>query len=121
MWPSPELDELAAAAPEGPMFCVALGIIGRVVGIGAGEVALAAAQSSVTLPAFAAVRLLALDPYEVARALADLAPSIDATAGEALAAAEGCGSLRDLPAPGAPLQEIAAENRERWEVRLFVS
>jgi urease accessory protein len=73
-------------------------------------------------PAWAAVRLLGLDPLEVTRTLAGRAADVDREAG---AAADGWGVGRrapaDLPVAGAPLSEIAAEAHAAWEVRLFAS
>jgi urease accessory protein len=82
------------------------------------EVALVAAQASASGPAWAATRLLGLDPFAVGRCLAGMAGPIDAVAAEAVAATAGGAPL---PAYSAPLTEIGAERHARWEVRLFAS
>jgi urease accessory protein len=89
MWPSAALDTLARAVPEGPHHPVALGAAAASAGCTLRQAALAAAYTSVTGPATAAVRLLGLDPVTVHRLLADLAPAFDGTARAA------CASLDD--------------------------
>ncbi|TQS30120.1 urease accessory protein UreF [Microbispora sp. KK1-11] len=89
MWPSAALDTLARALPEGSHHPVALGAAAASAGCTPRQAALAAAYTSVTGPATAAVRLLGLDPVTVHRLLADLAPAFDGTARAA------CASLGD--------------------------
>ncbi|MEU7879916.1 urease accessory protein UreF [Microbispora bryophytorum] len=89
MWPSAALDTLARAVPEGPHHPVALGAAAASAGCAPRQAALAAAYTSVTGPATAAVRLLGLDPVTVHRLLADLATALDDTARAA------CASLDD--------------------------
>jgi urease accessory protein len=74
-------------------------------------------------PATAAVRLLGLDPFLVAAAVAALGPAIDELAAEAaaFAAGDGATSLDDLPCPAAPLLDFGAEVHALREVRLFAS
>jgi urease accessory protein len=106
---------LPATTRTDPHHPVALGIVAKAAGLTALDAALAAAYASVTGPASAAVRLLGLDPYEVQALLAALAPECDRVAA---AAAE---PTDDLPAAGAPLLDITAEDHATWEVRLFAS
>ncbi|MFF3666249.1 urease accessory protein UreF [Microtetraspora malaysiensis] len=87
IWPSPVLETLARAVPEGAHHPIALGAAAAAAGCDPGQAALAAAYASVTGPATAAVRLLGLDPVAVHRLLADLAPSLDETARAARTAA----------------------------------
>ncbi|WP_066942125.1 urease accessory protein UreF [Microtetraspora fusca] len=87
IWPSPVLETLAGAVPEGAHHPIALGAAAAAAGCDPGQAALAATYSSVTGPATAAVRLLGLDPVTVHRLLADLAPSLDETARAAHTAA----------------------------------
>ncbi|GIH98537.1 urease accessory protein UreF [Planobispora takensis] len=94
IWPAPVLDELAEAVPHGAHHPVALGAAAGVTGCTPQEAALAAAYTAVTGPATAAVRLLGLDPVEVHRLLADLAPDL-----ERIAATAAC--LPPIPAPPA--------------------
>ncbi|MFC6881183.1 urease accessory protein UreF [Actinomadura yumaensis] len=96
-WPHSSLDALGSAAPDGPHHPLVLG----------------------AAPASAAVRLLGLDPLAVNRALAALAPRVDAVAAEAAGCARGPWS--GLPAPSAPLLDLHAENHLRSDLRLFES
>ena len=52
------------------MYPVVLGAVGQAIGLGLEEVALVAAQGSVSGPAWASTRLLGLDPFAVVRCLA---------------------------------------------------
>jgi urease accessory protein len=79
----------------------------------------AAAHGTVTGPASAAVRLLGLDPYAVHALLAALAPECDRIAADA--ASRTGDAVDDLPAGGAPLLDVGAEQHAGWEVRLFAS
>nr|WP_225311908.1 urease accessory UreF family protein [Microbispora cellulosiformans] len=89
LWPSAALDTLARAIPEGPHHPIALGAAAASAGCEPQQAALAAAYTSVTGPATAAVRLLGLDPVTVHRLLADLAPALNDAAHAA------CASLMD--------------------------
>ena len=116
-WPAPALDDLWAALPAGPMWSVALGVTARWAGVDPAGAALVAATSAVQGPGWAATRLLALDPLEVAAVLARLASAVeDVARAGASAAAAG-----QLPAASAPIIEIGAEAHATWEVRLFAS
>ena len=76
-----------------------------------------AAYLTVTGPASAAVRLLALDPIAVSAAIARLAGPIEAAAARGARAA----GLDDLPYPSAPALDLYAEAHAKAEVRLFAS
>jgi urease accessory protein len=122
MWPSPDLTQfIIATDPPGAMWSVALGTVGRIAGLSELQVAIAASYASISGPAFSAVRLLGLDPYRISAMLSRMSPRVDEIAELARRWSTGTKSLRELPAVASPLQEIAAEERERWEVRLFVS
>jgi urease accessory protein len=82
-------------------------------------VARGARSGPVSGPAWAATRLLGLDPFAVARCLADLAPQVEAVAEAAVGASKGPDD--QLDAHGAPLSEIGAQLHAAWEVRLFAS
>lgn len=114
----PERRPLEVAEPVWP---VALGHVTRELALGPLDAAFAAAHASATGPAWAAVRLLGLDPFEVVAVLASLAGAIDRTSQRGANAASSGSPLRELPAHGSPLTEIASEAHARWEVRLFVS
>ena len=102
-----------------PHHAVVLGAAAAAAGCTAAEAARIAAYQSVSGPASAAVRLLALDPMRAAAALARLAGDVDVTAEQAAACARG--PLADLPYPSAPALDLLAEAHIRAEVRLFES
>jgi urease accessory protein len=102
-----------------PHHAVVLGAAAAAAGCTAAEAARIAAYQSVSGPASAAVRLLALDPMRAAAVLARLAGDVDATAEHAAAYARG--PLADLPYPSAPALDLLAEAHIRAEVRLFES
>ena len=112
-WPSAALDALGRA----PHHALVLGAAAAAAGCTPGEAALIAAYLTVTGPASAAVRLLALDPIQVSAAIARLAGAIEG------AAARGAGAIAadDLPYPSAPALDLYAEAHAREEVRLFAS
>jgi urease accessory protein len=121
-WSAPALDALGRVHADGPLAPMALGGVGAVGGLTALQVATASLWAAASGPAWAAVRLLGLDPLEVTAALARRAPALD---GEAARTAVAWGhterSLAELPAAGAPLAEIGAEAHAGWEARLFAS
>ncbi|TFV66644.1 urease accessory protein [Blastococcus sp. CT_GayMR20] len=108
-WPSASWDALPAL-PHHP---IALGIAAALAGLGPREAAQAAAYLSISGPATAAQRLLAMDPLTVAAVTARLAPEIDATA----AAATRSG----LPAATDPLLDLLAEVHAARKDRFFAS
>lgn len=121
IWPDPSLallDEVAAStALQSP---IALGVVARAAGLDSYDAALAAAHASVSGPAWAAVRLLGIDPFAVVAVLSEIATDVDAIAARAeLAASTSLPAF--LPSASSPLIEIAAEHHATWEVRLFVS
>ena len=113
----------ASAAPteyrSGPHHAVVLGAAAAAAGCSPEEAARIAAYQSVSGPASAAVRLLALDPMRAAAVVASLAGDIDDTASRAATHAHG--PLADLPYPSAPALDLLAEAHIRAEVRLFES
>jgi urease accessory protein len=123
-WPVPRLDLLAPLAAEGPHQPLALGVACAAAGLPAEDAALCSVRGTLGVPADAAVRLLGLDPAEVAGVLAKLAPAADRTAAKALTLARMAQLKNDfsmLPALGSPLLDLAAEDHATWEVRLFAS
>lgn len=122
-WPSPHLDHLAGARPQGAHQPIVLGVAARAAGLDPFDAAQAAAYESISGPATAAVRLLSLDPFDATALLARLADATDAVARTATDAAtrvtdEGTGVL---PAASSPLLDITAEQHAAWTVRLFAS
>jgi urease accessory protein len=108
-WPSASWDVLPAL-PHHP---IALGVAAAVSGLGPRDAAQAAAYLSISGPATAAQRLLAMDPLTVAAVTARLAPDIDATAETAIG--EG------LPAATDPLLDLLAEVHAARKDRFFAS
>ncbi|MFF7249346.1 urease accessory protein UreF [Embleya sp. NPDC008237] len=123
VWPSAELDALAAARPRGAHQAVVLGLVARSAGLTPLDAAYAVVYETVSGPATATVRLLRLDPFEATAVLARMAPALDQVAAAAAAAA---GRVPDegvdaLPAASAPLLDISAQQHAAWNVRLFAS
>jgi len=103
------------------MWPVALGVVARAAGLCSHDAALAGAQSAISGAAWAAVRLLGLDPFTVTETLALFADEVDAVACTADLVASTVRSPAHLPSVTSPLQDIAAEQHARWEMRLFAS
>ena len=113
-WPSSAWDALPAL-PHHP---IALGVAAAVAGLGPRDAAQVAAYLSITGPATAAQRLLAMDPLTVAAVTARLAPEIDAVA----AAGEGRnGHFCPLSAATDPLLDLLAEVHAARKDRYFAS
>jgi urease accessory protein len=122
IWPGAGLDELREASLGAPLWPVALGAVVAAAGLSPLDAATAAGHGCVSGAAWAAVRLLGLDPFAVTAALAALCPVIDRQAAEAAEGAiSASADLSRLPASGGPVVEVAAEGHARWEVRLFAS
>jgi urease accessory protein len=102
-----------------PHHAIILGVAAHAAGCSPLEAARIAAYQAVTGPASAAVRLLALDPMQVAAITARLAAEIDRAA--TAAAEHARGPLEDLPCPSAPALDLLAQAHARAEVRLFES
>lgn len=113
-WPSTALDVTAHLHPDGPLWPIALGAAAGAAGVTERGAALVARWAAVTGPAWAAVRLLGLDPMAVAAVVAELTAELGGRPVHDAAPA-------DLTALGAPLVEIGAEHHAGWEVRLFAS
>lgn len=89
-------------------------VLGAAVGAAGGSpdlAARAAALSTVTVPASAAVRLLGLDPFTMYSVLAKLARDIDALSHD----------HATLPCDAAPALDLLADHHLTTEVRLFAS
>jgi len=114
VFPGPVLSSLSA-----PHAAVALGAVGAAAGLSPIDTATVAAYSSVAGPASAALRLLGLDPFGIARLLAALGPAIAALAQDAADAADG--PLCSWPAFGSPALDFLAEEHHWREERLFAS
>jgi len=121
VWPGPILERLADCTPRPPL-PVALGAVAAAAGLEPADAALAVLQGSASGLASAAVRLLGLDPIEVAAALAGLTDAVDVLAVRAAAfASADPGRLALLPATTGPLLDVLAERHDDREMTLFAS
>ncbi|OHV74816.1 urease accessory protein [Pseudofrankia sp. BMG5.36] len=113
-----------AGLPTAPHHPIALGVVAAAAGLEPADAALAAVYGAVGAPASAATRLLGLDPLAVTGLQARLAGAMEATAGDASAAAEAAmaaGRLDLLPAPSAVRLDLLAERHRAAPVRMFMS
>jgi urease accessory protein len=108
-WPSP----LWAALPNRPHHPVALGVAAAAAGLTPRDAAHAAAYLSISGPATAAQRLLAMDPLVVAAVTARLSPDVDAVAEAAVETG--------LAAATDPLLDLLAEVHAARKDRFFAS
>ena len=120
-WPCAALATLVDECPDGAHLPVVHGVVGLAAGLGAEELALLVLHHTLTTPAQAAVRLLGLDPFEVAALTARLGGLAADVAAEACAVVEAGGPLDQLPALAAPVVDIAAVEHQGWDVRLFAT
>lgn len=118
-WAAPRPDLAWTALGPRPHHPVVLGCCAQAAGLGPDDAALVAAYLSVTGPATAAQRLLALDPVAVAAVTIDLGHAIEAVAAEAVEAAAGPWEL--LPDLGDPVLDLLAERHAPRGDRLFAS
>ena len=118
-WPSAVLVGLLDEQPAGAHLPVALGTVGVAAGLGPLEIAQLTVHHAITTPAQAALRLLGLDPYEVAALTVRLGEVASAVVDEAVAWSTG--ELADLPARTGPLVEVAAVEHRGWDHRLFAT
>ena len=122
IWSSPALTALSALGRPHQLL-----VLGAAVAAGGGTSADAAALAVHHLvggACSAAVRLLGLDPIEVAAAQGALAGLAAGVTGDAVPLAELSVSTMDtslLPATGAPLPEVLAVRHAEMEVNLFAS
>jgi urease accessory protein len=122
-WPVPRLNVLSSLT-DGPHQPLALGVVCAAAGLPAEDAALCSVHGALSAPANAAVRLLGLNPDEVAGVLARLAPLTDRIAAKGLTLARMAQLKNDfsmLPALGSPLLDLTAEDHATWKVRLFAS
>lgn len=108
-----------AHVPAVPHQPIAYGGAAAAFGLGAQDAALAVLYDAVTGPATAAVKLLSIDPFQVHAALAHLMPILEDLATTAAGYADT--APHGLPATGAPLLDISAEQHAGWQGRLFAS
>lgn len=113
--PDPRLN-LLGAAPHQPLV---FGAAACILGAGPHEAALGVLYEAITGPATAAVRLLAVDLFEVHAVLVALTPDLDELARHA--AGYATAAPGQLPAAAAPLLDIGAEHHAVAQPRLFAS
>lgn len=113
--PHPYFADLGTA-PHQP---VVMGVAAAVLGLGPRDAALIILHENNAGAAAAAAKLMRVDPFEVHAILARMTDRLDRLACGAVEGAEG--PPADLPAPGAPLADIAAEHHRRTDARLFAS
>lgn len=104
------------AAPHQP---VVMGVAAAVLGLGPRDAALAILHENNAGAAAAAAKIMRVDPFDVHAILARATDRLDRLAGHAAAVADD--PAADLPAPGSPLADIAAEHHRTSNVRLFAS
>ena len=102
--------------PDRPHHPLALGVAAAAAGLAPGDAAAAAAYLSITGPATAAQRLLAMDPITVAVVTARLGEAVDEVSAAALPDDDGW-----LPAGTDPLLDLLAEVHADRTDRFFAS
>jgi urease accessory protein len=117
VWPSPVYAELGDA--PGPLAPLVLGATASSAGLSVEETATVSLHQFTGALTTAAVRLLGLDPFDVAAMTARLAAEATTLAEAAAACARG--PIERLPAHGSALTDVLAEHHTTWEVRLFAS
>lgn len=115
----PEANAIHSPGTEGPYAPIALGVVARHLALEPADVATVSLHHLVASATTAAVRLMGLDPLEVAAMHARLAAVIDATS--ALADSWATAEPAHLPALTSPLAELLAEDHGQWTSRLFLA
>ena len=96
---------------------VAFGMLATAVGCDPEEAALGSAHSTAATLSTAGLRLLSLDPFDVAAILHDLRPEVEGVARSTI----GLADADDLPHTSTPLAEIDVERQAALPSRLFRS
>ncbi len=100
-----------------PVQPVALGLLATALGCDPGEAALASAHGTAATLSTAGLRLLALDPFDVAATLHRLRRDVDGVATSTI----GLVDADDLPHASTPFAEIDVERQTALSTRLFRS
>jgi urease accessory protein len=100
-----------------PVQPVAFGMLATAVGCDPDETALASAHGLAATLSAAGLRLLSLDPFDVAAVLHDLRPDVEGVADSTI----GLTGAEDLPHASTPLAEIDVETQFAMPTRLFRS
>lgn len=96
---------------------VAFGLLATAVGCEPDEAALASAHGTAAALSASGLRLLSLDPFDVAAVLYNLRSEVDAVAGSTI----GMVDAEDLPHASTPFAEIDVEHQYALPTRLFRS
>lgn len=108
---------IALADRRPPVQPVAFGLLAAAVGCAPDEAALASAHGTAATLSAAGLRLLSLDPFDVAAVLLDLRSEVDAVARSTI----GLEDAEDLPHASTPFTEIDVELQAALPTRLFRS
>lgn len=100
-----------------PVQPIALGLLAAAVGCTPDEAALASAHSTAATLSAAGLRLLSLDPFDVAAVLHDLRSDVEGVASSTI----GLAGADDLPHASTPFAEIDVELQSALPTRLFRS
>ena len=118
-FPSRRYDEAVSALGTSIPQPIVMGLVAAAAGCTPAEAALCELHHLVGSLTSAGVRLLGLDPFEIAAFGAQLVGDLEHLA--ALAASTAHVEPADLPADVALLNDVLAEHHGTWEVRLFAS
>ena len=116
---SPHYDEAIAALGTSIPQPLVMGLVAAAARCTPTEAALCELHHLVGSLTSAGVRLLGLDPFEIAALGAALGPDLERLATEAASTADADPAL--LPADVSLLNDVLAEHHGTWEVRLFAS
>ncbi len=108
---------IALADGRPPVQPVAFGLLAAAAGCDPDEAALASAHATAATLGAAGLRLLALDPFDVAAMLLHLRPDVDGVADST----RGLVDAADLPHASTPFVEIDVEHQRSMPTRLFRS
>ncbi len=116
IWPSASVDAVSVL-PDGPHQPIVLGAVVAAAGGDPGDAAVVALHHTATATTTAAVRLLGLDPIEMALVVHRCVSAPSSRSIESWATADPA----ELPAVGGSLTEILGEHHGRQDARLFVA
>lgn len=118
-FPSPRFDEAVAALGTSIPQPIVMGIAVAAAGCSPADAALCELHHVVGSLTSAGVRLLGIDPFEIAAFGAELVLTLETLAAQAATTADA--DPVELPADVALLNDVLAEHHSTWEVRLFAS
>ena len=118
-WPSATYGVIRRTLPDGVPQPIAMGVVAQASGASPADAALCELHHLVGSLTSGAVRLLGLDPFDIAAFNARLGPQLDQLAVNAGEHAHD--EPATLPASIGLLNDVLAEHHGTWEVRLFAS